>query len=97
MDPEVVKLFGVMLAIMVPVAAGGGVFVLIASLAKRHRSGGIRPSSGSDDLSSVLDGIERLDLRMQQLEERLDFVERVLPTLREGAPASPARSDHLPS
>jgi len=97
MDSEFVKLFATMLAIMVPVAVGGGVFVLIASLAKRRRGRSIRPPSGSEDLRSVLDGIERLDLRMQQLEERLDFVERVLPTLREGAPASPGNSDHLPS
>lgn len=91
MDPEVVKLFGVMLAIMIPVGIGGGIAALMSSLAKRRR---VAASAGSDDLVTVLDTLERMDLRLQQLEERVDFIERVLPALREGKPLSelPARS-----
>jgi hypothetical protein len=93
MDPEVLKLFGVMTAIMIPVGLGGGVFVLIASFAKRRRRGRIPESAAqSQQLSACLDALERTEAQIQQLEERLDFIERVLPALREGKPLPEKRS-----
>ena len=99
MDSDFVGVFTTLMAIMIPVAVGGGIFVLIASFAKRRggRNRSIRPASGSDDLTRVLESVERLDLRMQQLEERLDFVERVLPPLREGKPLVDAPDPSSPS
>src|SRR5262249_972416 len=93
MGPEFVKLFGTMLAIMVPVAVGGGVFVLIASLAKRRGKRRI-PTANSEDLGTVLDGLARMEAQLQEVQERVDFIERVLPALREGKPMPelPARA-----
>jgi len=93
MDPEFLKLFGTMMAIMIPVGVGGGVFVLIASLAKRRGKRRI-PSASSEDFGTVLDTVERMEAQLQQVEERLDFIERVLPALREGKLLleAPARS-----
>jgi hypothetical protein len=80
---EFVSLFGTMMAILIPVGVGGGIVVMMASFAKRRR----RATSGSsEDLAAVLDNLERMDLRLQQIEERVDFIERVLPALREGKP-----------
>jgi hypothetical protein len=91
MDSDVIKLFGVMLAIMIPVGVAGGIAALLNALGKRRR---IAASTSSEDLTAVLDTLERMDLRLQQLEERVDFIERVLPALREGKPLSelPPRS-----
>lgn len=97
MGSEYFDLFATMMAIMIPVSIGGGIVVLFASVAKRRRNRGIRPASGSDDLTRVLESVERLDLRMQQLEERLDFVERILPALREGKPLVDAPDPSSPS
>lgn len=80
---EFVSLFSVMMAILIPVGIGGGIVVLMASFAKRRR---IASSGSSEDLAAVLETLERVDLRLQQLEERVDFIERVLPALREGKP-----------
>ena len=80
---EFYSLFGVMMAIMIPVSIGGGIVVLMASFAKRRR--GVS-SGSSEDLGAVLETLERMDVRLQQLEERVDFIERVLPTVREGKP-----------
>lgn len=88
---EFVSLFGVMMAILIPVGIGGGIVALMANFAKRRR---IASSGSSEDLAAVLETLDRMDLRLQQLEERVDFIERVLPSLREGKPLSelPARS-----
>ena len=97
MGSEYFDLFATMMAIMIPISIGGGIVVLFASVAKRRRNRSIRPASGSDELTSVLESVERLDLRMQQLEERLDFVERMLPALREGKPLVDAPDPSSPS
>jgi hypothetical protein len=88
---DFLNLFGIMMAILIPVGVGGGIVVLMANLSKRRR---IASSSTSEDLAASLETLERIDLRLQQLEERVDFIERVLPTLREGKPLPelPARS-----
>jgi hypothetical protein len=88
---EFFSLFGVMMAILIPVGIAGGIVALITSFAKRRR---IASSGSSEDLAAVLETLDRMDLRLQQLEERVDFIERVLPALREGKPLTelPARS-----
>ncbi len=93
---EFLNLFAVMMAILIPVGVGGGIVVLMANLAKRRR---IASSGTSEDLAASLETLERIDLRLQQLEERVDFIERVLPALREGKSLTelPARSvEHTP-
>lgn len=88
---EFLNLFAVMMAILIPVGIGGGIVVLMANMAKRRR---IASSGSSEDLAASLETLERIDLRLQQLEERVDFIERVLPALREGKPLTelPERS-----
>jgi hypothetical protein len=82
---EFIKLFGVMMAVMIPVAIGGGVFVLIAGRVKRFRIP--RPATSRADLEQLerrLDELEQNQRQVHELAERLDFVERMLPALREG-------------
>ena len=84
MDSDVIQLFGIMTAILVPVAIGGGVYVLVTSFAKRLT----RPqdTSQSDDLQELRERVAELEgreARLQEIEERLDFLERVLPRVRE--------------
>lgn len=88
---EFLSLFGVMMAILIPVGFVGGIVALVANFVKRR---GIASSGGSEDLAASLETLERIDQRLQQLEERVDFIERVLPALREGKPLTelPARS-----
>ena len=88
---EFLNLFAVMMAILIPVGVGGGIVVLMANISKRRR---IASSGSSEDLAANLETLERIDLRLQQLEERVDFIERVLPALREGKPLTelPERS-----
>ena len=93
---DVIKLLGVMTAIMIPVAVGGGVFVLIATFTKRFK--GSRPPIASQELKQLRARVEELELGQKQvseLAERLDFVERMLPALREGRalPEAPSSSD----
>ena len=97
MSSEFFDLFATMMAIMIPISIGGGIVVLFASVAKRRRNRSIRPANGSDGDTRVRESIERLDLRLQQLEERLDFVERILPALREGKPLVDAPDPSSPS
>jgi hypothetical protein len=87
---EFLNLFAIMMAILIPVGVGGGIVVLMANISKRRR---IASSGSSEDLAASLETLERIDLRLQQLEERVDFIERVLPALREGKPLTelPAR------
>ena len=88
---EFLSLFGVMMAILIPVGFVGGIVALVANFVKRR---GIASSGSSEDLAASLETLERIDQRLQQLEERVDFIERVLPALREGKPLTelPARS-----
>lgn len=84
---EVVKLFGVMLAIMLPVAIGGGVFVVVNHLTKGLK--GRRGAAASQELEELRARVEELEhgqRQVHELAERVDFVERMLPALREGKP-----------
>jgi len=92
---DVIKLFGVMVAIMIPVAIGGGVFVLIAGRLKALR--GRRAAGSSQELEELRARVQELEqhqTQLQELEERVDFFERMLLALREGKalPQPPPRS-----
>lgn len=90
MDPDIIKLFGVMTAVLVPVAIGGGVYFLVVSFAKRlARPQDAPPSDDLHELRERVDELERKETRLQELEERLDFLERVLPRVREAQPQVP--------
>ena len=101
MDPAVLKLFEVMMAIFVPVALGGGVYVLVASFAKRlPRARGVEEGDDVQQLRERLEELEQRETRIQEIEERLDFIERVLPQVREGSPVRefpPSRPAKTPS
>jgi Tfp pilus assembly protein PilO len=84
---EILKLFGVMLAIMVPVAIGGGVFVVIGHLTKRLKARrGPAASQELEELRARVEELEHGQRQVHELAERVDFVERMLPALREGKP-----------
>ncbi|HVH10599.1 MAG TPA: hypothetical protein VM736_12455 [Gemmatimonadales bacterium] len=78
------KLFGVMMAIMIPAAIFVATIVLVSSFAKGARDRRAKSAAGSQELAPLADSLERIDSRLQQLEERVDFIERVLPAVREG-------------
>lgn len=80
---DALELFGVMMAIMLPVGIGWGIFVLISNFNKRLKGRG--PSAQElDELRDRLEQLEREQAQVHELAERLDFVERMLPPLREG-------------
>ena len=81
---EFIKLFGVMLAVMIPVAIGGGIFVLIAGNIKRSKRRLAASTPDLEQLERRLDDLEQGQRQVHELAERLDFVERMLPALREG-------------
>lgn len=85
MDPEVLKLLGVMMAVMIPVAVGGGLFVTIASFSKRFKYRRVHPSSEViEELRARVRELERRGEEFQLLEERVEFLERMLVAAREG-------------
>lgn len=84
---EILKLFGVMLAIMIPVAIGGGILGVIGHLTKRLKAP--RAPASSEELEELRARVEELEhgqRQVHELAERVDFVERMLPALREGKP-----------
>ena len=82
---EVLKLFGVMLAVILPVAVGGGVFLLVAGKLKRLNARRVSPATEElEELRARVEELEHGQKQLHELAERLDFVERVLPALREG-------------
>lgn len=91
MDSSILDLFGAMLSITVSVAVGAGLFKVIAAFAARLRSGQSIASGDLEKLEALAEGIQQRDIQIQQLEERVDFLERALPALREGRPPLPPR------
>ena len=88
MDPDVIKLFGVMTAIMIPLALAGGVYFLVTSFVRRLPRSRTTPEPDElQDLRERVEELERREARVQEIEERLDFLERVLPRVREGPAA----------
>lgn len=89
---EAVKLFGTMMAIMIPVGIGGGVFVLLAALARRTKVAPTPPASQElEELRIRVEGLEQGQRHVDELAERVNFVERMLPVLHEGKRLSDAR------
>ena len=89
---DFINLFSVMMAVMIPVAIGGGVFVLIASRVKQLKARrAASPTQELEQLRTRLDDLEHGQRQLQELAERLDFVERMLPALREGREAAQLR------
>jgi len=82
---DAIKLFAVMMAVTMPAVIGWGVYALIANYSKRLKAG--RPTLSSQEVEQLLTRVEELERGQRQvleLAERLDFVERMLPALREG-------------
>jgi len=82
---DVIKLFAVMMAVTMPAVIGWGIYAWIANYSKRLKAG--RSSLSSQEVEHLLTRVEELERGQRQvleLAERLDFVERMLPSLREG-------------
>ena len=85
MDPGVLNFFGVAMALAVSFAVGGGLFVAITTFVKRIKRPPRTPSTEElEDLRYRLEALERRVSQHEELEERLDFLERVLLAQREG-------------
>lgn len=83
---EGLKLFSVLLAIGGAGALTYGAIALIAAFSERLR--GKRAAVGSDDLDEIrgrLEATEALEARVMELEERVDFAERLLAQPRDQA------------
>ena len=84
---DVLKFFGVMLSI--GLAAGGGyaVFALVSAWSVRLQRGGQSLPAGLEEevarLRERVAGLEGAEDRMAELEERLDFAERMLAQSRD--------------
>jgi len=78
------------MAVMIPVGIGGGIFVLIAAYTKRKGRRTPIASQELEQLRARLDELELAQRQVHELAERLDFVERLLPALRENKPLSEA-------
>lgn len=100
MDPGILKFFGVMMTLTLSIALGGGLLMLITSFAKRIRNPAQVPSSDQiEDLRARLELLEQRASQYEELDERLDFLERVVLALREGKPAPqglPPRKERTP-
>jgi hypothetical protein len=83
---EAFTLFGVLLAVG---GAGTITYAAIAiTTALTERFRGKRPAVGSDDLDEIrgrLEATEALEARVMELEERVDFAERLLAQPRDQA------------
>lgn len=91
MDPDIVNLFGVLLSLTVSVAIGGGVFRIIWVFTKRSRPPDERASDYERRLDYLADELDQRDGYIQELEDRVDFLERMLPPLRDDAAMGNAR------
>ncbi|HWO87990.1 MAG TPA: hypothetical protein VNL98_02450 [Gemmatimonadales bacterium] len=96
MDPDILKFF----AAMMTLTFCGGLFMLITSLARRIGNPPRAPSSDEiEDLRARLDALEQRASQYEELDERLDFLERMALALREGKPAPqglPPRKERTP-
>ena len=73
---------------MMGIGPGGGIFVLIAGRIKRSKARRLGASTQDlEQLRTRVDDLEHGQGQLRELAERLDFVERVLPGLREGREA----------
>lgn len=87
MDSDVVQFFGVMMALLTTGLLGYAGFTLIGALQKRlgQRSD---PGLNPDELEALrfqLEDAEQLRNRVAELEERVDFAERLLAKHQEPA------------
>jgi len=80
---DVAGVFGAMLAVMIPVAIAGALFMRIA-FGKRTGRRSAQSAAEVERLTARIAELEAREDRVHELEERLDFVERMLTGLREG-------------
>ena len=81
---DVAGVFGAMLAVMIPVALAGALFMRIVF---SKRSAGRRAAHSTAEIEQLrarMADLEAREDRVHELEERVDFVERMLTGLREG-------------
>ncbi len=84
---EAIELFLVMLAILTAAGGGYAVIAIASAFAKRleRRGGGVDPALEDEvaRLRQRLADLEGAEERLAELEERLDFAERMLTQARE--------------
>jgi hypothetical protein len=84
---DILKFFGVMMSIMIAAGGGYAVIVLVSAWAKRlERRGGTTDPALDAEVGRLRDRVHELEgaeERLAELEERLDFAERMLTQARE--------------
>jgi hypothetical protein len=81
MDPDVAKFLQVMLSLVLTGGVGYGVFILVSALGRKLGDPGQAAGIGPDDLELLraqAAEVDDLRLRLAELEERVDFAERLL-------------------
>lgn len=79
-------LFRLMLAGAVWLLIATGLFVVIRALVKRFRSSSLPAVNELEEIRTRMQLLETREAQFEELEERLDFLERMLPAIREGKP-----------
>ena len=83
MDP-----FRLMLAGTVWLLIAAGLFAVTRALVKRFRTSSPPSVNELEEIRTRMELLEAREAQVEELEERLDFLERVLPAIREGKPLS---------
>jgi hypothetical protein len=84
---DILKFFGVMMSIMVAAGGGYAVIALVSAWAKRlERRGGATDPALEGEVARLRERVHELEgaeERLAELEERLDFAERMLTQARD--------------
>lgn len=88
----------VLLAFAVLFAMASGSLLLARALLRRFSRSAPSAEDGLDEIRARLEGLEARDAQLEEVQERLDFLERVIPAIREGKPlpAPPAQRARTP-
>jgi hypothetical protein len=81
---DVIKVFVGMIAVMIPVAIGGALFFRLTFGRRGPRRRSAQSAAEIEQLNARIAELEMREDRTHELEERVDFVERMLIGLREG-------------
>lgn len=84
---DILKFFFVMLSIMMAAGGGYAIIALVPALVRRvERRGGVAPAEFEEELARLRERVHELEgaeERLAELEERLDFAERMLTQARD--------------
>jgi hypothetical protein len=83
---EILMFFGVMMSLVITAATGYGLFALIGTVSKRASGRRELPAIAPEELDDIrarLAEVDQMHGRIAELEDRLDFAERLLAQRKE--------------